>query len=387
MKGLRPQRVFWFIMGASFLIAGCSQCMAATEDEENNISIYRQAGPGVVNITSIVIERDFFFNPVPREGVGSGSIIDMEGHILTNYHVIQGSGKLEVTLNDGSKWPAQSVGVDPDCDLAVIKINAPREKLTVIPLGDTAGLQVGQKVLAIGNPFGLRQTLTTGIISSLGRSIRSARRTLIEDVIQTDAAINPGNSGGPLLDSDGKIIGINSAIISPTGASVGIGFAIPVNTAKRILPDLISKGHASHPWIGASVYPLIPEFAEFLGLKVKRGAIIAEVVRGGPADQAGLQGGDRPVRVGNSLILVGGDVITEMAGEKVVSSDGLIRMIRNYRPGDRVEVTILRKEKFLRVQVTLGEKPLALMYGHSEIISGLGLLEKEKGDFRHGKTS
>jgi putative serine protease PepD len=211
--------------------------------------------------------------------------------------------------------------------------------------------------LAIGNPFGLTQTLTTGIISSLGRSIRSEAGVLIQDIIQTDAAINPGNSGGPLLDSEGKIIGINSAIISPTGASVGIGFAIPVNMAKRILPEMIEKGYVSYPWIGASVYPLIPEFAKFLDLKVERGAVIGEVIRGGPAHMAGLRGGNRQVQVGNSLILVGGDVITEMDGKRVMSSDDLIRIIRDHRPGDRVELKVLREGKFLRIKVTLDEKP------------------------------
>ncbi len=255
MQRVKKQTIVLFIMGLLFLLAGHSIGFAETEDEENNISIYRRVGQGVVNITSVVVERDFFFNPIPREGAGSGSIIDSEGHILTNHHVIQDSTKLEVTLSDGSKWPARFVGSDPENDLAVIQIDAPREKLTVIPMGDSTGLHVGQKVLAIGNPFGLGQTLTTGIISSLERSIRTPNGTLMEDLIQTDAAINPGNSGGPLLDSNGKIIAVNSAIISPTGASVGIGFAVPVNTAKRILPELISKGHVTYPWIGASVYP------------------------------------------------------------------------------------------------------------------------------------
>lgn len=346
-----------FIAGLFFLLCAQSVCLAETEDEENNISIYRRAGPGVVNITSVVVERDFFLNPIPREGAGSGSIIDSAGHILTNHHVIQDSTKLEVTLSDESKWPARFVGADPDNDLAVIKIDVPKEKLTVIPMGDSSQLQVGRKVLAIGNPFGLGQTLTTGVISSLGRSIRSGAGILIQDVIQTDAAINPGNSGGPLLDSTGKIVGINSAIISPTGASVGIGFAVPVNTAKRIVPELIEKGYVSYPWIGVSIYPLIPEFAKYLGLKVERGAAISEVVKGGPAEKAGLKGGDRQVRVGNSLILVDGDVIVEMDGEKVISSDELIRMIRDHRPGDNVELKVLRKEKFLRVTVTLSEKP------------------------------
>ncbi len=350
-------RIILAIVGILILFSAYSVCVAETEDEQNNISIYRRIGPGVVNITSVVIQRDFFFNPVPREGAGSGSIIDTKGHILTNHHVIRDSSKLEVTLSDGSKWKARLVGADPGNDLAVIKIDAPSERLTVIPMGDSSALEVGQKVLAIGNPFGLGQTLTTGIISSLGRSIRSEAGSLIEDVIQTDAAINPGNSGGPLLDSEGKIIGINSAIISPTGASVGIGFAIPVNTAKRILPELIQKGYVSYPWIGASVFPLIPEFAKSLGLKVERGAMIMEVVRGGPADKAGLRGGDRQVQVGNMMIPVGGDVITEFDGEKVASSDELVRLIRARRPGDRVALKALRNGKFLTVNITLGERP------------------------------
>jgi len=357
MKGVKKQRAILFILGVFFLLSPYSVGISATEDEENNISIYHRVGPGVVNITSVVIERDFFFNPVPRAGAGSGSIIDAAGHILTNHHVIRDSTRLEVTLSDGSKWPARFVGADKDNDLAVIKIDAPKERLTVIPFGDSSRLQVGQKVLAIGNPFGLTQTLTTGIISSLGRSIRSEAGVLIQDIIQTDAAINPGNSGGPLLDSEGKIIGINSAIISPTGASVGIGFAIPVNMAKRVLPEMIEKGYVSYPWIGASVYPLIPEFAKFLDLKVERGAVIGEVVRGGPADMAGLRGGNRRVQVGNSSILVGGDVIIEMDGKRVMSSDDLMRIIRDHRPGDRVELKVLREGKFLRIKVTLGEKP------------------------------
>ena len=337
-------------------LGGQAGVMAQTQDETNNILIYRNAGVGVVNITSAVLERDFFSRPIPKEGAGSGSIIDTEGHILTNHHVIQDSEKLEVTLNDGSKWPAKFVGSDPGNDLAVIKINAPGKKLAPIPMGDSSQLEVGQKVLAIGNPFGLSQRLTTGVISSLSRNIRSESGILIDDVIQTDAAINPGNSGGPLLDSSGKIIGINSAIISPTGASVGIGFAIPINTAKRILPDLISKGRVSYPWIGASIFPLIPEFSNYLGLIAERGAMLMEVVPNGPADKAGLKGGNRQVQIGNLLIIIGGDVITELNSKKINSSDDLIRMIRDHRPGDSIELRILREGKFLRINVILGEK-------------------------------
>ena len=357
MKAIKRHEVVTFVLGFLLLVFVHSVCSASTQDEENNISVYRQAGPGVVNIISVVIQRDFFFNSVPREGAGSGSIIDTEGHILTNHHVIKDSTKLEVTLSDGSKWPAKFVGSDPDNDLAVIKISSPEEKLTVIPLGNSSNLRVGQKVLAIGNPFGLGQTLTTGIISSLGRSIRSEAGVMIQDVIQTDAAINPGNSGGPLLDSTGKIIGINSAIISPTGASVGIGFAIPVNTAKRIIPELIKKGYVVYTWIGATVFPLIPEFAQFLSLKVERGAMIVEAVRGGPADKAGLRGADRQVQVGNMLLPVGGDVVVEFDGKAVESSDELIRMIRDRRAGDKITVKVLRNKEFKTITVTLGEKP------------------------------
>jgi putative serine protease PepD len=357
VNGINRQITILIIIGVFFLLGGQTIAVAQTEDEINNISIYSRIGPGVVNITSVVVERDFFSRPVPKEGAGSGAIIDTKGHILTNHHVIRNSDKLEVTLSDGSRWPARLVGSDPGNDLAVLKIEAPGKKLTVIPMGDSSQLEVGQKVLAIGNPFGLGQTLTTGIISSLARSIRSESGILINDVIQTDAAINPGNSGGPLLDSNGKIIGINSAIISPTGASVGIGFAIPVNTAKRILPDLISKGRVSYPWIGASVYPLIPEFSNYLGLIAERGAMIMEIVPNGPADKAGLRGGNRRVQVGNSLIIIGGDVITELNSEKVNSSDDLIRTIRDHRPGDNIKLKILRNGRFLRINVILGEKP------------------------------
>ena len=357
MKSVRTRESVFVVLGILFLLFVHGTGMAKTADEENNITLYREVGPGVVNITSVVIDRDFFYNAVPREGAGSGSIIDAEGHILTNHHVIRDSTKLEVTLSDGSRWPAKLVGSDPDNDLAVIKIDAPEEKLTVIPLGDSTELEVGQKVLAIGNPFGLGQTLTTGIISSLGRSIRSQNGVLIEDVIQTDAAINPGNSGGPLLDSEGRIIGINTAIISPTGASVGIGFATPINTAKRVLPDLIAKGHVSYPWLGVSIYPLIPEFAKALGLEIERGAVIAEVVPGGPAEEAGLKGGTKQVQIGNSLLEAGGDVITELDGEGVTSSDDLIRKLRDHKPGDGIVLKVLRDGKPLTVPVTLGERP------------------------------
>ena len=330
---------------------------ALTEDEKNNIAVYEKVSEGVVNITSTAMQLDFFFNAYPTQGSGSGSIIDTQGHILTNHHVVAEAQKLEVTLGDGSKWPATLVGSDPDNDLAVIKIDAPKVKLKVIPMGDSKNLRIGQKVLAIGNPFGLQSTLTTGIISSVGRTIRSVAGTLIENVIQTDAAINPGNSGGPLLTSDGEIIGINSAILSPSGGSVGIGFAIPVNTAKRVVPDLISKGYVTYPWIGATIQSLIPEIAKYLKLNIERGAMIAEVVKGGPAEKAGLIGGKQRIQVGNTILLAGGDIVVKADHQDVKTNDELIHYIREKKPGDTILLKIYRNGSFVDVKVTLGERP------------------------------
>ena len=330
---------------------------SVTEDEKNNIAVYEKAADGVVNVTSTAVQMDFFFNPFPTQGAGSGSIIDTKGHVLTNHHVVASAQKLEVTLADGSKWPAKLVGSDPDNDLAVIKIDAPREKLKVIPMGDSKNLRIGQKVLAIGNPFGFDRTLTTGVISSLGRTIRSEVGTLIEDVVQTDAAINPGNSGGPLLNSAGEIIGINSAIISPSGGNVGIGFAIPVNTAKRVVPELIAKGYVTYPWIGATIQSLIPEVASHLKLKIERGAMIADVVKGGPADKAGLKGGDQRVQVGNIIMMAGGDIVVKADDREVKTNDELIRYIREKKPGDTVLLKIHRKGNTMDLKVVLGERP------------------------------
>jgi len=328
-----------------------------TEEERNNIAIYEKVADGVVNVTSTAVQMDFFFNAFPTQGSGSGSIIDAKGYVLTNHHVVANAQKLEVTLADGSKWPAKLIGSDPDSDLAVIQIDAPKEKLKAISMGDSKNLKIGQKVLAIGNPFGLQRTLTTGIVSSVGRTIRSDAGTLIEDVIQTDAAINPGNSGGPLLNSDGEIIGINSAILSPSGGNVGIGFAVPVNTAKRVIPELLSKGYVTYPWIGATIQSLIPEIAKYLKLKIERGAMIAEVVKGGPAEKAGLKGGNRKIQVGNMIAMVGGDIVTKVDQYDVKTNDELIHYIREKKPGDTVLLKVFRNGDFVDVKLTLGERP------------------------------
>ena len=220
-----------------FILSGAVS--ARTTDEENNIEVYKKTAQAVVNVSSVVVKYDYFYRPVPQQGIGSGVIIDEKGLILTNNHVIQNASVLEITLADGSKWPAALVGTDPDSDIAVIKADIQNKKLTVIQMGSSKDLEVGQKVLAIGNPFGLGQTLTTGVISSVGRSIRTNTGAVIHDVIQSDAAINPGNSGGPLLNSKGEMIGINTAVLSPTGANVGIGFGIPVDRVKKVVPKLI----------------------------------------------------------------------------------------------------------------------------------------------------
>jgi len=358
-KGIFSKRfsILFILILAILFSAGQVFPAALTEEERNNIAVYEKAADGVVNITSTAIQMDFFFNAFPTQGSGSGSIINAKGYILTNHHVVADAQKLEVTLADGSKWSAKLIGSDPDNDLAVIQIDAPKEKLKVIPMGDSKQLRIGQKVLAIGNPFGLQRTLTTGIISSLGRTIRSAAGTLIEDVIQTDAAINPGNSGGPLLNSDGEIIGINSAILSPSGGSVGIGFAIPVNTAKRVVPDLLSKGYVTYPWIGATIQSLIPEIAKYRKLNVERGAMIADVVKGGPADKAGLKGGNEKVQVGNMIVLVGGDIVVKADQHDVKTNDELIHYIREKKPGDAILLKVYRNGNFIDVKVTLGGRP------------------------------
>jgi putative serine protease PepD len=264
---------------ALFFLAGACRAYALTDEELNNIELYRRVGPGVVKITSTLIEHDVLMHALPAEGTGSGSIIDPRGYILTNKHVI-GRGKIEVTLANGQKFRAKLIGSDLGSDLAVVKINAPAGELTVIPMGDSAHLMVGQKALVIGDPFGLGKSLTVGVISSIGRTVRASNGFLVENVIQTDAAINPGNSGGPLIDSSGKIIGITTAIFSPTGASVGIGFAIPINLARKVAEQLIQKGYYSYSYLGAGLMDLFPGIARVLKLPVQSGALVTSVVPG-----------------------------------------------------------------------------------------------------------
>ncbi len=329
-----------------------------TPEEEIVIGIYRAVSPGVVHISSTVLTQDFLFRIIPERGTGSGIIVDDRGYILTNSHVVENADSLEVTLADKSKVPAKLVGRDPNNDLAVIRVSVPREKLTPLKLGDSDQLQVGQMAIAIGNPFGLDRTVTRGVVSALGRSLKAETGRQIRNVIQTDAAINPGNSGGPLLNSRGEVIGINTAIFSPSGGSVGIGFAIPVNTAKKLLPLLIARGRVSHPWLGITGLDVTPNLARTLSLPVKEGVMIAQVAPGGPAARAGLRGSDRRVRVGNYMMNVGGDIIQALDGQRIASVDDLTAFLDEHKKvGDDVRVDVLREGKPQTMTVQLGELP------------------------------
>jgi putative serine protease PepD len=324
---------------------------AAAPDEQNNIDVYRKLSPGVVNVHSTSYARDFFGYVEPRQGSGSGSVIDQNGHILTNHHVIEGASKVAVSFGGQKNYAATIVGRDPDTDLAVIKlVEMPKEGLTVIPLGDSDRLEVGQKVLAIGNPFGLDRTLTTGVISGLQRPIHARNGRPIEGAIQTDASINPGNSGGPLLDSHGRMIGINSQILSPSGASAGVGFAIPVNIAKRIVPQLVRSGEVRRPKLGITSRD-VAQLRDRIELPVAEGVLIWQVAPSGAAASAGLRG-VTPTENGDLEL---GDIIVGMDGEKLDNADDLYRLLDKHQIGDVAQVQIFRNGRRATVPVRLIE--------------------------------
>ncbi|MFM2124589.1 MAG: hypothetical protein RL328_1040 [Acidobacteriota bacterium] len=321
-------------------------------DEQNNIDVYKAASPSVVYITSTVLEEDFFFGVRESTGIGSGFIISADGQILTNNHVVSGSSELEVTLPDKSRYKAQIVMRIPNDDLALIRIDPKGKKLSVLQLGDSDAVQVGQKVLAIGNPFGLSGTLTTGIVSALDRELRTEERELT-GLIQTDASINSGNSGGPLLDSQGNVIGINTAIYGPSGGSVGIGFAMPINRAKRMLQDFRSGLRPPQTAIGVSVRLLPSDWSRALELGDQQGLLVERVFRATPAAQAGLRGADRRMRVGNYLLDWGGDFVTHVDGKPVERADDISRAAAKKHAGEAIELTILRGGRSTKVRVTL----------------------------------
>jgi len=327
---------------------------SAVSDEQNSIEVYKSISPGVAFISTTSYTQDWWGQVEEGKGNGSGSVIDTNGDILTNYHVIEGATKVTVNFGADKVYPARVIGGDPDTDLAVIKIDSPPEGLTVVPLGDSDKLDVGQKVLAIGNPFGLDRTLTTGVISGLQRPIRARNNHPIDAAIQTDASINPGNSGGPLLDKFGKMIGINSQILSPSGGgSVGVGFAIPVNTAKRIVPQILQFGEVRRPKLGIDTLSVAQLTQQGVELPVKSGLLVRSAVSGGSAATAGIHG----LSQDNAGEVVLGDIITSIDGEKMDDLDDLYRMLDKKKIGDTIQVALYRNGKTMTIPVKLATAP------------------------------
>ena len=345
-----------------------------SSDEKQNIDVYERLNEGVVNITTEQLYYNWFSEAVPQEGdSGSGSIIDPQGYVLTNKHVVKDAYKVYVGLADGSRFEAKVVGIDPENDLAVIKFSPPKGvKLTVIPYGDSSRLRVGQKVLAIGNPFGLERTLTRGIVSGIGRPVSQSERdpngatntVVIQNMIQTDASINPGNSGGPLLNAHGELVGVNTMIYSPSGGSVGIGFAVPVATAKRVVPELMKSGRVARGWIDVTPVALFSDLVDYMkqngiATPVDSGLLVSEARRAGNADRAGIRGGSTQVRTRASSFFVGGDIIVSVNGVKTESEAQLYVALENTKSGDRVDVVYYRGNKRLTAQVQLSDRAKA----------------------------
>ena len=324
-------------------------------DEQENIQIYEKSSRAIVNISNFTVNYDFFYRAIPTEsGSGTGFIIDKSGIIVTNYHVVENAKKLLVTLSDNSQWPGKLIGSDPNNDLAIVRIEAPTSKYDSLKFSNSDDISVGQKVLALGNPFGLRHTLTTGIISALGRTIAAKNGRKIEGIIQTDAAINPGNSGGPLLDSEGKVIGINTSIIGSAG-SVGIGFAVPSNTALRILPDLLEHGYVLRPWLGIETIPTV--YLRRIGIDVPDGILITSVVNGSSAHQGGLRGASMTANVGGYQVPWGGDIITHVNEYPITTLEDLAQQIETRKAGDKVIISYIRNERDHSVTVKLILRP------------------------------
>jgi S1-C subfamily serine protease len=324
-------------------------------EEELITNLYDRVGPSVVHITAQVITMDFFFGPSASEGTGSGFVFDDAGHIVTNYHVIEDAESIEVKFSDDVMIPARVVGIDPPNDLAVLAIDSPGQMIPPLELGNSSDLRVGQRAIAIGNPFGLDRTLTTGVISALGRPLQTDNENFIHNVIQTDAAINPGNSGGPLLDSRGRVIGVNTAVQQN---AEGIGFAVPVDTIKRIVPALIENGTYPHPWLGLLGYSITPGLAEALSLPVDEGVLIAQLYREGPAITAGVQGAQDQIIIGNRRILVGGDIITAVNGTPITDWNNLTKYLElNTAVDQTITLSLLRDGQQIEQTLTLAAQP------------------------------
>ena len=328
--------------------------------EKRIIEVYEVVSPAVVNVTTQVLRRNFFFEAIPEEGAGSGFVLDAEGHILTNYHVIEGARQIEVTFTDDTSLPAQLIGGDPRNDIALLKVEAPPALLVPVELGQSANLQVGQRAIAIGNPFGqFGGTLTTGVISALDRTLQSSDNRQITGIIQTDAAINRGNSGGPLLDSAGRVIGITTAIFSPSGTNSGVGFAVPVDTIRRVLPDLLTLGRYRHPWLGLRFgYRLSPSLAQILETPVEQGILLVELEQNGPLALNGVRGAQQEIVLGNQRVFIGGDILTSVNDKPALSMETLQTYLEtNYQVGDTVTVVVLREGEEMNLEVELTEEP------------------------------
>ena len=353
-RALQPVRA----VGRLWSEPASAETAGFSADEQNNIGIYKNARDATVNITSGVYREDWFFRVIPAEGTGSGFIIKPTGEILTNNHVVSGTAELTVTLADKKVYKAKILGTDPRNDLALIRIDTGR-KLPSLPLGNSDSLVVGQKVLAIGNPFRFEGTLTTGVVSSLGRTIDTEESRRLEGMIQTDAAINPGNSGGPLLDSHGNVIGINTAIYGQQG-SIGIGFAMPINRAKSMLEEFQQHGNISRPTLGIRTVYVAGDLAGMLDLPSQGGLLIQGMERGSAAEGAGLRGPSRMVIVGGFQLGIGGDLIQAADGQNIEDNNTLPRLLNRKRGGDMIELTVYRNGQTQKVRVKLGEAPQQL---------------------------
>ena len=336
-----------------------SSLSSYSQDENENITVYKNCNEAVVNINTKVTSYDWFWDPyVTDGGSGSGSIIDKRGYILTNVHVISGASKIYVSLYDGSQYEASVVGEDIDSDLAIIKFDPPQGiTLKTISFADSTKLLVGQKVIAIGNPFGMERTMTTGIVSGLGRPIQNSNNRIIRNMIQTDAAINPGNSGGPLLDTSGRMVGINTMIMSSSGSSSGVGFAVPSEIAVRVVNDLIKYGKVQRGVINASIVQLTSRIAQYAGLDISTGMLVSEVEEGSNAADAGLRGGTKGVYYGsrNNILYLGGDIITKIDGIDITSLAEYYSALESKKPGDVVSVVVRRNKKDVTLKITLSE--------------------------------
>jgi len=333
--------------------------MGLTKDERHTVNLCRKLSKGVVNVTSTAIAPDFYLDPVPHKGSGSGFILDYHGHVLTNYHVVSDVHSIEVVLSNGCKWPARLVGTDSETDLAMLELRAPQRELESLDPMQLAATKpgIGQKVFALGNPFGTGYTVSQGVISSIGRSISRPDGRVVHDVIQTDISINPGTSGGPLVDSSGRVIGINTLIFGPSRHILGMGFAISSETIEWVASQLISKGCVARAWLGANLQNVTPALARLLDLPVEKGAIVMNVVPGGPAARGGIKGSEKELRLGNRLYPAGGDIIVAIDGEEVTSYATAIRILLTKEPEEEVLVSIYRGERLRRLKIRLGKKP------------------------------